>query len=128
MQQVTAAILMRDERLLLAKRATNSALAGLWELPGGKVEAGETSEECLVREMREELGVAIKVGELFATSEYEYDHGSFEVLAFFAELVEGDLTARVHETFAWFSRTDLARIELAPADVPIVDRLSAEVM
>lgn len=125
---MTAAILIRDERLLLARRAKNSALAGLWELPGGKVEPGETSEECLAREMHEELGVEIGVGKLFATSEYEYDHGSFEVLAYFAELVEGELTARVHETFAWFSRAELARIKLAPADIPIVEKLVAEVM
>lgn len=121
--QVAAAVLIEDGQLLLAKRAPGSNLAGFWELPGGKVEKGETPEECLAREMLEEFGVRVSVGRLVAKSVHDYDHGAIELLAFRTEILSGELAALEHEAFGWFRLQDIERLDLAPADVPIIGRL-----
>jgi mutator protein MutT len=76
MRRVTAAILVDNGRLLICQRPPGDHLAGLWELPGGKVELDEPPQVCLARELREELGIEADVGELFASSEYSYDRGA----------------------------------------------------
>jgi 8-oxo-dGTP diphosphatase len=71
MKTVTAAINIRDQKVLLTRRGKSEKLAGYWEFPGGKVEDGETLQECLERELLEELGVAAVIGEVMAKSEYQ---------------------------------------------------------
>src|SRR5580698_8689421 len=70
--EVSAALIFRDKKLLVAQRHANAHLGGLWEFPGGKREAGETFEQCLVREIREELGIEISVGKLFEEITHAY--------------------------------------------------------
>ena len=86
---VTAAVLRRDGRLLLARRPSEGLLGGLWEFPGGKLEAGETLPECLEREIYEELGVRIRVGEAFGVYRHAYTHFRITLHAFLCELVDG---------------------------------------
>lgn len=123
MRVVTAAVIIEDGRLFLARRPPGYNLAGLWELPGGKVEDGETPQECLVRELREELATDAKVGEVLATTEYEYAHGCFRMLALrTARLSEFTLLA--HDRFAWVGRDEIDGYDLAPADVELVRQLA----
>ena len=74
MKIVTAAVIIEDGRLLLAQRAADDPLAGLWELPGGKVEEGETLQQCLERELMEEMSLRSQAGEVVASTVYEYAH------------------------------------------------------
>lgn len=119
MKQVTAAVIVEEGQLFLARRPPGDPLAGLWELPGGKIEAGESAEECLARELVEELGMRSDVGMLIATAVYHYDHGSFELLAFRTTRLS-DYKLRVHDAALWVRRSDIAKLPLAPADVNLV--------
>jgi 8-oxo-dGTP diphosphatase len=125
MQRVTAAVIERDGMVLLARRQAGDPLAAKWEFPGGKIEPGETPEQCLARELDEELGVRVAVGEFLASSVYTYAHGAIELLAYRVRLVAGEPMARVHDELRWVARDALAAYELAPADNPIVDALLA---
>lgn len=119
MTQVTAAVIIEDGRLLVARRAPAEKLAGYWELPGGKVEVGETPQECLKRELSEELDMISSVGELLTSTLYHYEHGSFEMLALRATR-HSELSLQVHDEVRWITRDDLDALQLAPADVELI--------
>lgn len=122
MRVVTAAVVIEGGRLFLARRPPGDALAGMWELPGGKVEPGESPEECLARELLEELQMESVVGELRARTEYHYDHGAFEMLAFAVER-RSEFSLLAHDLSTWAAREDLETLRLAPADVNLVRQL-----
>jgi 8-oxo-dGTP diphosphatase len=123
MKTVTAAILQRDGAILLARRASGQKLAGYWEFPGGKVEAGETLQSCLEREISEELNWVVQAGEVLATSEYVYEHGAIRLVALAAEIVSGTATLTVHDRLEWVPIGRLLEYRLAPADIPIAQSL-----
>src|SRR5664279_163788 len=87
--EVSAALIFRDGKLLVAQRHADAHLGGLWEFPGGKREADETFEQCLVREIREELGVDISVGELFEEVTHAYPEKSVHLKFFICCLISG---------------------------------------
>ena len=122
MRQVTAAVIIEDRRLFLARRPPGDPLAGLWELPGGKIEPGETPQACLVRELQEELEMTATAGIVVAQAVYHYEHGSFEMLAIEATRLSA-FQLQVHDQCAWVSLADIADYELAPADVLLVEQL-----
>jgi 8-oxo-dGTP diphosphatase len=122
---VTAAILEKDGRILIARRGPGGALAGKWEFPGGKLEEGETPEQCLQRELREELGIESEVGEVVASSVFHYAHGSIDLVAYRVHHVSGAFVPSVHDAIEWVAAVDLSNYDFAPADVPIVQRLAA---
>ncbi len=105
--------------MLLTRRAEGEKLAGYWEFPGGKVHEGETPEACLARELLEELALECAIGEKVAASEYHYDHGAFEIVAYEAEIISGTLTLSVHDRADWVPIASLLDYPLAPADIPI---------
>lgn len=123
MKTVTAAILQRDGAILLARRASGQKLAGYWEFPGGKVEAGETLQSCLEREISEELNWVVQAGEVLATSEYVYEHGAIRLVALAAEIVSGAATLTVHDRLEWVPIGRLLEYRLATADIPIAQSL-----
>lgn len=124
MRAVTAAVIIEDGRLLLTRRAQGDHLAGLWELPGGKVEPGETPEACLARELREELEMECSVGEMLAKTTYEYAHGSFEVTAL-RVVRRSEFRLRVHSEAAWVGSNEVDNFSLAPADIALIGALRA---
>lgn len=125
MRQVTAAVIIEGGRLLLARRPPGDHLAGLWELPGGKVEPGESPEQCLERELVEEMNMESEVGELLATTVHHYTHGSFELLAYRTQRTsEYELNA--HDRAEWIASVELDEYPLAPADVSLVQHLLSE--
>lgn len=123
MKDVTAAIIIQDDKILITRRAPGQNLAGKWEFPGGKIEPGETPEICLARELEEELAITVLVGERFGESIYEYDRGTIRLLAYRAEILGGDIALSVHDSYSWESFSDLDRYDFAPADIPLVRKL-----
>jgi len=121
--QVTAAIFFKNGKYLICQRAHDDALPLLWEFPGGKVEEGETLEQCIVRECKEELDVDIRVLVEFGKTKYAYAGKELVFTFFTAEIVGGELTVNVHEQIKWVSIAELRDYSFCPADVEIVERL-----
>jgi len=119
---VIAAVIRQGQEVLLCQRK-EGALAGKWEFPGGKLENGESPEECLVREIEEELGIQIEVEQIYQAVHAHYDHGDFLIIAYLARHLGGEITLRVHSAYAWVDVADLDEYDLADANVPIARSL-----
>ena len=117
---VTAAIAIDGSNVLIARRGQNEKLAGYWEFPGGKLEDGETLQECLTREMLEELGVHAEVSQVLAESIFDYESGSIRLVGLETR-IKGDMRLTVHDAFEWVFFERLLEFKLAPADIPIAE-------
>ena len=125
MKEVSAAIIIENGKVLLARRAEGEKLAGFWEFPGGKREDYETIEQCLVREIQEELALDVRVLSEFGISNYKYPGGEIRLIALLCEICGGTPTPRVHDAVVWVSISDLLHYQLAPADVPLAQKIQA---
>ncbi|MDR6940113.1 (deoxy)nucleoside triphosphate pyrophosphohydrolase [Arcanobacterium hippocoleae] len=121
---VVGAVFVQDQRVLAAQRGAGRSLAGFWEFPGGKIEAGETGPQALARELREELCIEARVGEFVARSVYEYDFGTVTLDAYFCEIPGAQLKLTEHQEIRWLNVAELFSVEWAPADVPIIAELA----
>lgn len=107
-------------RVLIAERLCDGPFNGLWEFPGGKIRAGETSREALVRELAEEIGVEIKNSQLFMSLSHEYPDRCVEIDFFLIEEWHGDAHGQEGQRLRWVDSMQLDANELLPADVPVV--------
>ena len=121
--KVTAAILEKDGRILIAQRKSKDHLAGKWEFPGGKIEAGETPEACLARELNEEFDIVVSVGDYLGSNIHHYDHISIELMAYRTFWDGGQINSTNHKDYKWVTIDELNQFDFAPADQPFVDRL-----
>lgn len=121
---VTAAIIERQGRFLIARRAPGQKHAGAWEFPGGKIEANESPEECLARELREEFSIESVIGEFFAKNLFEYPTGTILLRAYRVSAYSGEFHLRVHDDVRFLSPDEILLHELLPADRPIAELLS----
>lgn len=119
-------MIVQGGKALCAKRGQGGTLAGLWEFPGGKVEAGESPKGALAREIHEELGCSIEVGAPITTTAHEYDFGVVELSTYYAQIIDGEPVAGEHEEIAWVSPANLKDLEWAPADIPAVEIVMSE--
>ena len=124
MIDVVAAIVERDGELLVTRRLEGTHLAGLWEFPGGKVQAAETREAALAREIREELDAEVEVGDLVFETTHAYDDRAVR-LFFYACRLTGTPRAVLGQQVRWVARRALGELEFPPADAELVRRLSA---
>jgi 8-oxo-dGTP diphosphatase len=124
---VVAALIARRGEVLVARRKPAGERAGLWEFPGGKVEPGEGERAALARELREELGVRVQVGELYARLEHIYPDLQVELALYRARLHDNEeprpLTA---EELRWVPLRELPALPFCEADVPVLTRLAEE--
>ena len=120
---VTAALIRQNGKLLITKRPEGGHLAGLWEFPGGKQEEGETLEACLEREIREELGVRVKVGLCLATAEHEYSSRRITLHLFQCVPLEGQPRGLEGQETKWIDPKDIRRYTFPPADLEIIEHL-----
>lgn len=124
MKTVTCALIIKDGRVLIARRAPGQQQARHWEFPGGKCEPGETLKDCLERELFEELGIRAQADTTFATSEHRYAHGAIRLVALFAHITEGTPAPTVHDRLTWVLPGELCGYDLAPADIPLAEQLA----
>ena len=125
--RVVAAVIRNDEgRVLISQRLEKAVFPLYWEFPGGKVEPGETDQQALVREIREELGVDIEVGESLGTKVHEYRDFVVDFRLFEARITNGKPRAIACKTFRWVLPRDLGDYKFPPADEDAISRLVGE--
>ena len=123
MKEVTAAIILCNSTVLLCRRKAGEKLEGYWEFPGGKIDTGETPQQCLERELLEELGVKSHALEVFLENIHHYEHGVIKLIGIFTDLTEKDFTLFVHDKAQWIEIRDILNYQLSPADIPIAKKL-----
>lgn len=125
--RVVAAIIKssndQGEPIVFATQRGYGEFKGGWEFPGGKIEEGETPQEALTREIREELETHILVGELIDTIEYDYPTFHLSMECFWAEIESGDIILKEHEDATWLTKNELGNVEWLPADITLIDRI-----
>ena len=120
--------IIEDEagRFLLAKRPEGKCLGGFWEFPGGKLEEGESLEAAIIRELQEELLIQTEVFEILEKVEHHDEKFSIRLIPCRARILSGIPTALEHSELGWFSKHEIDRSTLAPADVPVLAMLVAK--
>jgi mutator protein MutT len=121
--QVTAGLIRHQDRLLIARRPAGKHLAGLWEFPGGKQEHGETLKECLARELKEELGLEVEVGELFISVEHEYETKFIILHCFHCNLLQGTPAGLEGQETRWVRMDELKGFVFTPPDQRVIEQL-----
>lgn len=121
---VVAAVIIENNNILVAKRSGGD-FDGMFEFPGGKVEAGESNEEAVKREIFEELGVKIHIDEFFMTIEYDYPEFHLKMHCFVCSLIDKEIQLITHSEFRWIT-SDTDNIEWVPADAQIFGYLKEE--
>ena len=119
---VVAALIQQDERFLVTRRPAGAHLAGMWEFPGGKIDAGEGHVAALEREIREELGTDVDVGALAYQTIHRYPDRTVS-LFFYRCSLKGDPRPLLGQEMRWVPRGDLASLEFPPADTELIERL-----
>lgn len=123
--EVVAAIIRRNDRILATQRGYGEFKDG-WEFPGGKTERGETPQQALVREIKEELKSEIRVGEKLCTIEYDYPKFHLTMHCFWCDLLDGEPVLLEHEAARWLTADELNSVDWLPADVQVVEAILAE--
>ena len=113
----------KGENIIFATQRGYGNFKGGWEFPGGKIEAGETTEEALKREIMEELETEISVGELIDTIEYDYPEFHLSMDCFWSEIISGKLVLKEHEDARWLTREKLDDVQWLPADITLIEKL-----
>jgi mutator protein MutT len=123
--EVSAGLVFRSGRLLITRRHADAHLGGLWEFPGGKREPGETFEQCLARELREELGIEVRAGDAFDDVTHAYPEQTVQLRFFVCDLPAGEPRALGCSAFAWVTRDELSAYEFPAADASLLRKLRA---
>jgi len=126
MTQVVAALIRQDGRFLICRRPPHKTRGLLWEFVGGKVESGETKQQALVRECREELAVTVRVDDVFMQVVHPYPDMTVALTLFRAAIIEGEPQLLEHCEIAWITPDEIDQYEFCPADVEILKKLKAE--
>ena len=120
--RVVAAIIIKNGEVFATQRGYGDFKGG-WEFPGGKIDAGETPEEALIREIKEELDTEVEVIELLDTVEYDYPNFHLSMDCFICKIKSGDLVLKEHEAAQWLTKETLASVNWLPADLGLIDKI-----
>lgn len=123
--KVTCAIIENNGKILVAQRNENMSLPLKWEFPGGKIEENETPEDCIVREIKEELGIDLKIKQKLKPNVHFYGVKSIELMPFVCEVVGGELMVKEHKSILWEYPDNLKNLDWAEADIPIYNQYLA---
>ena len=122
---VVCALIERQGRLLVAKRALGQSMAGMWEFPGGKIRDGEMPEDALVREIREELDCGIRPIRSLPAHTHDYPDLTVTLVPYLCALIDGEPRALEHAQVRWAAKDELRDLEWSAADVPVLERYLA---
>ncbi|MBC1502021.1 (deoxy)nucleoside triphosphate pyrophosphohydrolase [Listeria weihenstephanensis] len=120
---VVGAVIIQNDKILCAQRAENTSLALQWEFPGGKIEKDETPQNALIREIKEEMGCEVAIGEQLEHTVHEYDFGIVHLTTFLCHLIHGEPQLLEHHAIKWLKPSELNSLSWAPADIPAVHKL-----
>ncbi|MBT73096.1 MAG: 8-oxo-dGTP diphosphatase MutT [Gammaproteobacteria bacterium] len=123
--RVVAAVIKKEDKILIARRKEGKHLEFKWEFPGGKVEEGEKEEITIERELLEEFNVKVKVHQFITESFYDYGHIKVKLMAYLVEHIDGVFNPTDHDKIEWIKIEDQKQYDFAPADIPINDYLLA---
>ena len=123
MTEVVAALVRDENRFMICQRPAHKARGMLWEFVGGKVEQGETKQQALIRECREELAVTVEVGEIFMDVVHEYPDLTVHLTLFDASIVEGEPQLLEHNDIKWITAQEIPLYDFCPADEEILKRI-----
>lgn len=118
--RVTCGIILKDGKILAARRSQRMKLPLKWEFPGGKLQEGETEEDCLKREIKEELNIHITIVSQLPSVQHDYGDFQIELIPFVAHYESGNLQLHEHEQAHWFTKQELLGLDWAPADIPVL--------
>ena len=121
MIDVVAGVIIKDNLILVARRAGHKHLGGFWEFPGGKVEQSESQTDALCRELDEELALHVRVGKKIEESIFQYETKKIRLIGFWCEWLSGEPRLEDHDSVQWLEVHELSSLRWAPADIPIVD-------
>jgi len=122
--EVTCAIIMDGERILVTQRSPDMPHPLKWEFPGGKLLTGETPEACIIREIREELGVEITVKQLLPSVSFSYSDHTVKLIPFVCTILEREISLSEHSAYRWVKRSELEQFDWLEADVEVLELLS----
>jgi len=125
--KIVAGVIVDDSnKILLAQRNDGKNMAGKWEFPGGKVEAGETKKEALRRELREELDIECKIGDYIGSSVYNYDDFTVDLHLYFADILDGEIQAVEHKKIAWTEIDTIENYDIPQANFPLINKIRSK--
>ena len=122
---IAAAIIEQEGKILIAQRS-DKEFNGKWEFPGGKLENGETLQECLKRELFEELSINADIGEYFCTSTFNHKNNVYDMCVFKVPIFIGEIKLNVHSAFAWVAPKELNNYTFPDPDLPIIELLQKD--
>lgn len=123
MTKVVCGIIYKGDKIFLCRRNPDKQLGGYWEFPGGKIESNEKPEQALKRELNEEISMSVKTLSYFTTVIHEYEKLTIELIAYKCEFIEAEFKLTDHDKYEWLDLKQMINKKLAPADVPILQRL-----
>ena len=123
MTEVVAALIWKDNKFMICQRPAHKARALLWEFVGGKVEPGETKEQALIRECKEELDILLSVGDVFMDVIHEYPDLTVHLTLFNATIADGEPQKLEHNDIKWITPSEISNYEFCPADEEILARI-----
>ena len=124
MTEVVAALIWQNDKFMICQRPAHKARGLLWEFVGGKVEPGETKEQALIRECREELAITLSVGDMFMDVTHEYPDLTVHLTLFNATIAEGEPVMLEHNDIQWITPSEIANYEFCPADEEILAQIT----
>ncbi len=124
--QVVAALIWKENKFMICQRPANKTRAFQWEFVGGKAEKGETREDALIRECREELDVTVKVGDIFMEVDHQYPDINVHLTLFHSEIAEGEVKMLEHNDIKWITPDEIPNFTFCPADKDILEKIIHE--
>jgi 8-oxo-dGTP diphosphatase len=121
--RVAAGVITDNDKVLITRRAPNENFDGGWEFTGGKIEANETPEACLARELKEELNISVSVGKFCTEVTHDYGNININLIAYYCTIIDGIIKISVHDKYKWVKIMDLPKFDLLPGDILIAKKV-----